>query len=149
MSTTYVSCNYDLHISLIVKPWERIPNTYDAIHAIAKTHVVGSLRSLSKALIPSNNKQYVGRCEWSFLHRRLTPVKPVNQNPRHIYTLWPIYAILAQVVCRHQAINLTNWGRGTHICVSKLTVIGSGNELSPGRHLAIIWTNAGILLIRP
>ena len=36
----------------------------------------------------------------------------------------------------------------THICVSKLTIIGSDNDLSPGRHQAIIWTNAGILLIR-
>ena len=44
---------------------------------------------------------------------------------------------------------LTHWGRVTHICVSKLTVIGSDNGLSPGRRQAIIWTNAGILLIRP
>ena len=37
----------------------------------------------------------------------------------------------------------------THICVSKLTIIGSENGLSPGRRQAIIWTNDGILLIRP
>ena len=43
---------------------------------------------------------------------------------------------------------LTHWGRVTHICVSKLTIIGSDNGLSPGRRQAIIWTNAGILLIR-
>ena len=42
---------------------------------------------------------------------------------------------------------LTHWGRVTHICVSKLTIIGSDNGLSPGRRQAIIWTNAGILLI--
>ena len=36
----------------------------------------------------------------------------------------------------------------THICVSKLTIIGSENGLSPGRRQAIIWTNARILLIR-
>ena len=35
----------------------------------------------------------------------------------------------------------------THICVSKLSIIGSDNGLSPGRRQAIIWTNAGILLI--
>ena len=35
----------------------------------------------------------------------------------------------------------------THICVSKLTIIASDNGLSPGRRQAIIWTNAGILLI--
>ena len=37
----------------------------------------------------------------------------------------------------------------THICVGKLTIIGSDNGLSPGRRQAIIWTNAGILLIGP
>ena len=37
----------------------------------------------------------------------------------------------------------------THIWVSKLNIIGSDNGLSPGRHQAIIWTNAGILLIWP
>ena len=43
---------------------------------------------------------------------------------------------------------LTHWGRVTHICVGKLTIIGSDNGLSPGRRQAIIWTNAEILLIR-
>ena len=37
----------------------------------------------------------------------------------------------------------------THICVSELTIIGSDNVLPPGRRQAIIWTNAGILLIPP
>ena len=37
----------------------------------------------------------------------------------------------------------------THICISKLTIIGSDNGLSPSRRQAIIWTYAGILLIRP
>ena len=44
---------------------------------------------------------------------------------------------------------LTHWGWVTHVCVSKLTIIGSDNGLSPGRRQAIIWTSAGILLIRP
>ena len=35
----------------------------------------------------------------------------------------------------------------THICVSKQTIIGSDYGLSPSRSQAIIWTNAGILLI--
>ena len=37
----------------------------------------------------------------------------------------------------------------THICVGKLTIIGSYNGLSPQRRQAIIWTNAGLLLIGP
>ena len=44
---------------------------------------------------------------------------------------------------------LTHWGRVTHICVVKPTLIGSDNGSSPGRRRAIIWTNAGILLIGP
>ena len=44
---------------------------------------------------------------------------------------------------------LNHWGRVTHICVSKLTNIGSDNGLSPGRRQSIIWTSAGILLIGP
>ena len=43
---------------------------------------------------------------------------------------------------------LTHWGRVTYICVSKLTIVGSDNGLSPGRRQAIIWTNDGILMIR-
>ena len=58
--------------------------------------------------------------------------------------------------CKWHSINrlerpclLTHWGRVTHICVCKQTSIGSDNGLSPGRCQAIIWTNAGILLIGP
>ena len=46
-------------------------------------------------------------------------------------------------------LTLSHWGRVKHICVVKLTIIGSDNGLSPGRRQAIIWTNAGILLIGP
>ena len=46
-------------------------------------------------------------------------------------------------------LKLTHWSRMTHICIGKLTTIGSDNGLSPGRRQAIIWTNAGILLIGP
>ena len=46
-------------------------------------------------------------------------------------------------------MNLTHWGQVSHISVSRLTIIGSDNGLSPGRRQAIIWTNAEILLIGP
>ena len=36
-----------------------------------------------------------------------------------------------------------------HLCIGKLTTIGSDNDLSPVQCQAIIWTNAGILLIGP
>ena len=44
---------------------------------------------------------------------------------------------------------LTHCSRATHICVGDLTIIGFDNGLSPGRRQAIIWTNAGIVLIGP
>ena len=33
------------------------------------------------------------------------------------------------------------------MCINKVTIIGSDNGMSPGRRQAIIWNNAGILLI--
>ena len=49
----------------------------------------------------------------------------------------------------HSLDELTHWGRVTHICVNNLSIIGSVDGLSPGRRQAIIWTNAGTLLIGP
>ena len=37
----------------------------------------------------------------------------------------------------------------THICVSRTTIIGLDNSLSPDRRQAVIKTNAGVLLIGP
>ena len=51
-----------------------------------------------------------------------------------------------QHVCR-DVLSLAHWGRTTHRCVGKLTIIGSDNGLSPGRRQAIIWINDGIMLI--
>ena len=86
-----------------------------------------------------------------------------------ILTVWFHYTVFPRLCCfrlttlsenchsdtlynisRHKfaIVILTHWGRVTHICVDKLTIIGSDNGLSPGRRQAIIWTSAGILLIR-
>ena len=51
--------------------------------------------------------------------------------------------------CQIPALCLTHWGWVMYICVIKLTIIGSDNGLLPGRCQAIIWTNAGVLLIGP
>ena len=58
--------------------------------------------------------------------------------PRWLLSMAPLY---------HS--ELTHWGRVTHICVGDLTIIASDNGLSPGWRQAIIWTNAGILLMGP
>ena len=38
-----------------------------------------------------------------------------------------------------RADKLIHWGRVTHICISRLAIIGSNNGLMPDRHQAIIW----------
>ena len=63
------------------------------------------------------------------------------------------HAIVYPDLCHHMVLlghsELTHWGRVTHICVSKLTIIGSDKGLSPRRCQAIIWTNGGLSLIGP
>ena len=89
----------------------------------------------------------------------------INITNEHVaFVVCNVYALLIRVqhfIAKHSTRNnktfstllslpcyivLTHWGRETHICVSELTSIGSDNGLSPGRHQAIIRTNAGILL---
>ena len=69
-------------------------------------------------------------------------LKAIALKDAHYLLLWSTHDI-------HRAVWLTHWGRVTHICISNLTIIGSDNGLSPGRRQAIIWNNAGILLIGP
>ena len=59
--------------------------------------------------------------------------------------LW-IVGIFEKKKARYQ--KLTHWGWVTHMCINKLTIIGSDNGLSPHRRQAIIWAN-DVLLIRP
>ena len=60
-----------------------------------------------------------------------------------------IYILYVLFIIGWCKLLLTHWGRVKHICVNKLTIISSDNGLTPGRRQAIIWTNAGILLIGP
>ena len=78
----------------------------------------------------------------------LMPWLPVCQVIRTILIM-SLYKHRLSLFNDENASTLTHWGRVTHICVVKLTTIGSDNGLLPGRRQAIIWTNAGILLIRP
>ena len=73
-----------------------------------------------------------------------------NISPIH-WKIWYLYNI--QNICFWKVPPvlpcLNHWGRVTHICVNKLTIIGSDNGLSPHKRQVIIWINAGILLIGP
>ena len=53
------------------------------------------------------------------------------------------------ICCDVISRTLTHWGWVMHICIVKLTIIGSNNGLAPEWRQAIIWTNARILLIGP
>ena len=70
----------------------------------------------------------------------------------HIYpSYWKYYVLYSyqkNYIDRNKLYtHLTHWGRVTYICVVNLTINGSDNGLSSGRRQAIIWTNAGMLLI--
>ena len=54
---------------------------------------------------------------------------------------------LLKVVYLDMCVNLTHRGQVMHIGVSKLTIIGSDNGLSPGWRQVIISTNTGLFLI--
>ena len=80
---------------------------------------------------------------WSFLWYAPEPtVEQRMETP----VIWDAIAL---IMALSVSSILTHWGQVTHICVSKLTIIGSDNGLSPSRRQAIIWPYAGILLIRP
>ena len=89
--------------------------------------------------IPSNQLTQVlwGKVQWLLVQKR--HISNTQESQIHLFlqkTHWLM------------TFMLTNWGRVTHICVSKITIIGSDNDLSPDRRQAIIWTNVGILLIQ-
>ena len=68
----------------------------------------------------------------------------------HSNDLWDVvWGYSHRLLFRSFSWLLTHWGRVTHICVSKFTIIGSDNGLSVNRWQTIIWNNAEILLIRP
>ena len=55
----------------------------------------------------------------------------------HMDTMWlllliAVYINLVNLNDYTDKCTLTHWGRVTHICVGKLTIIGSDNGLSPG-----------------
>ena len=96
-----------------------------------------SLKFLPKDPIKSTPTlvQIMAWCQWWLIYWRIYASLGLNEWNRFCYKLF--------------VKALTHWGRATYICISKLTIIGPDNGLSPGRCQAIIWTNIGILLIRP
>ena len=85
--------------------------------------------------------------------RTASNIFPVNSNVQvhhnfihfiddmYIYIYRPLPKCLVIFSLSHVfQVDLIHWGRVTHICIGNLTIIGSDNDLSPGRRQAIIWT---------
>ena len=80
------------------------------------------------------------------------PIVPGDRHPAGRQVPYGAEPYLLHVSTHHKVpavLILTHWGWVTHICIGQPTSTGSDNGLSPGRRQAIIWTNAGILLIGP
>ena len=93
-------------------------------------HVIGITRPNISDIFPPS--------EWQNLNHSV-----ISKTRNHTHDLKNIHSAF------WYKRKLTHWGRVTHTCVVKQTIIGSDNGLSPGRRQAIIWTNAGILLFGP
>ena len=77
-------------------------------------------------------------CVTNFLE--ITYTCPING------AYWPVTNCQSVPKSGSSKFSLTHWGPVTHICVGDLTIIGSDNGLSPGRHQAIIWTSVIICI---
>ena len=111
-----------------------------------------SLRSVTKVRI--SNIALSEHCwtndGWLLTHICITRPQCINSLVSHLCYFQICFSASYMSISSETAMAmLTHWGRVTHICVNKLTIIGSDNGLSPGRRQAIIWTNAGILLTGP
>ena len=77
-------------------------------------------------------------------------VRGIHRTPENVSMWWRHHVDQLRSTCICFSLTISKGilqDRVTHICVSKLNIIGSDNGLSPGRCHAIIRTNAGILLI--
>ena len=87
--------------------------------------------------------------ELSLLHVPGYPLGLHPGNPSNFHQFVTFWCVATSENMIEKLGCLTFRGRVMHICVSKRTIIGSDNGLSPGCRKAIIWTNAGISLIGP
>ena len=106
-------------------------------------------------------EKWITKNELSWHHTGLLIIKAIGKNIYrcswyHALPSWTCYwwsqDHTAAVMRPENSIMInktyiTHWSRVTIMCVSKLTIIGSDNGLSPDQHQTSIWTNVEILLI--
>ena len=116
---------------------------------------------LLKRLFRRRSKKTSKRCHWSLLGEftgdRWIPRTKGQWRGKCFHLMTSSYCCNGNWDLRDSAYSdgrfieifnehpLTHWV--THICVGNLISLGPDNGLSPGRRQAIIWTDAGILLI--
>ena len=103
--------------------------------------------NLINSLKPGDAKWHHGNLSRVLSGKGLSPVQHHPRMKSWFIVNWTKWNEIEIQTFSFKKIHLTHWGRVTHVCVSKQTMIGSDNGLSPGWCQAIIWTNAGILLI--
>ena len=74
---------------------------------------------------------------WLWFHYQTINVVPLSLSSNN--PSW--YHICTATFHSPGLDSLTHWGRVMHICVSKLTIIGSDNGLSPPNHYLNEWWN--------
>ena len=111
--------------------------------------VIAYWRSKVLGLILIRHWLNTSASDWYLSDKSLHGDMIENANIFHFYHNKPNTTRINSGFFQYYPKVLTHWGRVTHICVSKLAIIGSDNGLSPGQRQAITWTNVGILLIRP
>ena len=83
-------------------------------------------------------------------HENMTNLQScIYVNYHNLILCYPTHRLYDSITLCGCTYELTHWDRVRHICISILIIIGSYNGLSPGRCQAIIWNDAGILLIEP
>ena len=78
----------------------------------------------------------------------ISPLMPMHQDPLLVLIFDQPIEILLNVTRKVRAktpVSKVLAFRFLTICVGHLTIIGSDDDLSPGRRQAIMWTNYGIL----
>ena len=120
----------------------KITNVYVVVFSVTENylwrlHGVEYLYSISHVALAYNNSTI--------------PIPPMffscSQSAELLLMVAVVQAFSINITWYLDIFLLTHWGRVTHICVSKLTIIGSDNALSPEQPQAIGWTSAVILLI--
>ena len=115
--------------------WSRWPDLFDDTENSIPFFLLTSAE-IQRAIF-----QTIGKDPWSIFTSLMSNGLILNTFSNHAHP--PILEASSPFYWH----GLTHWGRATHICVCKLTIIASDNGLSPGRRQAIIWNNAGILSI--